>query len=69
MKFPRGCTVPHVTKVDLKRNIFREGGFTEMVCEDCADEYEECPHCGELTENRTICLACGAVIDEKEETA
>ena len=39
------------------------------VCDDCAAEYEDCPHCGALVEVRDngTCPHCGAVIEDEEE--
>ena len=48
---------------------YQENGDLAYVCDDCAAEYEECPHCGELVKVRDdgTCPHCGAVIDENEE--
>lgn len=42
-----------------------------MVCDDCADEYDRCPHCEELIEMNDdgTCPNCGAVIEEQEAEA
>lgn len=42
-----------------------------MVCDDCADNYDCCPHCDELIEIKDdgTCPSCGAVIEEQEDEA
>ena len=56
---------------DDMRVVYRADGCETCVCEDCAERYDACPHCGELIEMRSdgTCPRCGAVIEEQEEEA
>lgn len=51
--------------------VYDSDGLENWVCENCRDDYQTCPHCGELIvlRNDGTCPHCGAVVEEKEEDA
>ena len=53
------------------RTVHRASGYEDYVCDDCADNYDCCPHCDELIEIKDdgTCPNCGAVIEEQEAEA
>lgn len=53
---------------DMQRFYTKEG-YEGIICENCMDSYEICPHCDTMIERCEdgTCPECGAVIDEKEE--
>lgn len=56
---------------DDMRRVYRANGYEDFVCDDCADNYDCCPHCEELIEMNDdgTCPNCGAVIEEQEAEA
>lgn len=56
---------------DDMRRVYRANGYEDFVCDDCADNYDCCPHCDELIEIKDdgTCPSCGAVIEEQEDEA
>ena len=54
---------------DDMHRVYRANGYEDFVCDDCAENYEECPHCGELMEMKDdgTCPHCGVVLVEDEE--
>lgn len=56
---------------DDMRIVHRASGYEDYVCDDCADNYDCCPHCDELIEMKDdgTCPNCGAVIEEQEAEA
>lgn len=56
---------------DDMRIVHRASGYEDYVCDDCADNYDCCPHCDELIEIKDdgTCPNCGAVIEEQEAEA
>ena len=57
--------------MDDMRIVHRANGYEDYVCDDCADNYDCCPHCDELIEIKDdgTCPNCGAVIEEQEAEA
>lgn len=56
---------------DDMHRVYRANGYEDFVCDDCADNYDCCPHCDELIEIKDdgTCPSCGAVIEEQEDEA
>lgn len=56
---------------DDMHRVYRANGYEDFVCNDCADNYDCCPHCDELIEIKDdgTCPSCGAVIEEQEDEA
>lgn len=56
---------------DDMHRVYRANGYVDFVCNDCADNYDCCPHCDELIEIKDdgTCPSCGAVIEEQEDEA
>lgn len=56
---------------DDMHRVYRANGYEDFVCDDCADNYDCCPHCDELIEIKDdgTCTSCGAVIEEQEDEA
>lgn len=56
---------------DDMHRVYRANGYEDFVCDDCADNYDCCPHCDELIEikDNGTCPSCGAVIEEQEDEA
>ena len=57
--------------MDDMRIVHRANGYEDYVCDDCADNYDCCPHCDEFIEIKDdgTCPSCGAVIEEQEAEA
>lgn len=57
--------------MDDMRIVHRANGYEDYVCDDCADNYDCCPHCDEFIEIKDdgTCPNCGAVIEEQEAEA
>lgn len=49
---------------DDMHRVYRANGYEDFVCNDCADNYDCCPHCDELIEIKDdgTCPSCGAVL-------
>ena len=56
---------------DDMHRVYQANGYEDFVCNDCADNYDCCPHCDELIEIKDdgTCPSCGAVIEEQEDEA
>lgn len=56
---------------DDMHRVYRANGYEDFVCDDCADNYDCCPHCDELIKikDNGTCPSCGAVIEEQEDEA